>query len=267
MRILLVGAGGVGSAAVAIAARRDFFEAMVVADYDLAGPSGRSRAHAGDPRFVAAQVDASSAEAVAPLCREHRVTHVLNAVDPRFVMPIFDGAFAAGADYLDMAMSLSRPHPDAPYEQTGVKLGDEQFAEAARVGGGRAAGARRHRRRAGAVRRLRPVRRRPPLRRDRRDRRPRRREPGGRRLRLRAVVLHLDHHRGVPQPAGGLGDGPRLVHHRAVQRAGGLRLPGGHRPGRVRQRRARGGAARSRAGSTRRGSPSSTASATSSSTC
>ena len=36
---------------------------------------------------------------------------MLNAVDPRFVMPIFDGAFAAGADYLDMAMSLSQPAP------------------------------------------------------------------------------------------------------------------------------------------------------------
>ena len=54
----------------------------------------------------------------------------MNAVDPRFVMPVFDGAFAAGADYLDMAMSLSQPHPEAPYEQTGVKLGDEQFAVA-----------------------------------------------------------------------------------------------------------------------------------------
>jgi saccharopine dehydrogenase-like NADP-dependent oxidoreductase len=55
---------------------------------------------------------------------------VLNAVDPRFVMPVFEGALAAGADYLDMAMSLSRPHPDAPYHKTGVKLGDEQFAAA-----------------------------------------------------------------------------------------------------------------------------------------
>ncbi|WP_446930268.1 saccharopine dehydrogenase family protein, partial [Ralstonia sp. VS2407] len=45
-------------------------------------------------------------------------------------MPIFDGAFAAGADYLDMAMSLSRPHPDKPYELPGVKLGDDQFATA-----------------------------------------------------------------------------------------------------------------------------------------
>ncbi|MEH0843394.1 saccharopine dehydrogenase C-terminal domain-containing protein [Micromonospora sp. CPCC 205711] len=130
MRILLVGAGGVGSAAVAIAARRDFFQTMVVADYDL-GRAERAVDGQGD-RFVAAKVDASSADAVAALCREHRITHVLNAVDPRFVMPIFDGAFAAGADYLDMAMSLSHPHPARPYAETGVKLGDEQFAVADR---------------------------------------------------------------------------------------------------------------------------------------
>ncbi|MBY8872182.1 saccharopine dehydrogenase NADP-binding domain-containing protein [Micromonospora sp. PLK6-60] len=128
MRILLVGAGGVGSAAVAIAARRSFFDTMVVADYDLARAQRAVAGH-GD-RFVPAALDASSADAVAALCREHRITHVLNAVDPRFVMPIFDGAFAAGAHYLDMAMSLSRPHPERPYADPGVKLGDEQFAVA-----------------------------------------------------------------------------------------------------------------------------------------
>ena len=130
MRILVIGAGGVGSAVVAIAARRGFFEAMVVADYDPARAERAIAGHAGDRRFAAARVDASDAAAVEALVREHRSTHVLNAVDPRFVMPIFDGAFAAGADYLDMAMSLSRPHPERPHELTGVKLGDEQFAKA-----------------------------------------------------------------------------------------------------------------------------------------
>ncbi|MBA2640288.1 MAG: saccharopine dehydrogenase NADP-binding domain-containing protein [Nocardioidaceae bacterium] len=129
MRILVVGAGGVGSAFCAIASRRDFFEVVVVADRD-AERARRSVAAVGDDRFSAAQVDASSTESVAGLARQHRVTHVLNAVDPRFVMPIFDGAYAAGADYLDMAMSLSRPHPERPHEETGVKLGDEQFARA-----------------------------------------------------------------------------------------------------------------------------------------
>jgi saccharopine dehydrogenase (NAD+, L-lysine forming) len=127
MRILLVGAGGVGAAFAAIVARRAFYESVVIADYSAASAQ---RAAAYDDRFSAAQVDASSADSVAALCREHRITHVMNAVDPRFVMPIFEGAFAAGADYLDMAMSLSRPHPDAPYSKTGVKLGDEQFAVA-----------------------------------------------------------------------------------------------------------------------------------------
>jgi saccharopine dehydrogenase (NAD+, L-lysine forming) len=125
MRVLLVGAGGVGSAFTAIAARRDFFEQVVVTDYDL----GRAeKAAAADGRFVAAQVDASSADSVAALVREHRITHVMNAVDPRFVMPIFHGAYDGGADYLDMAMSLSEPHPEAPYSQVGVKLGDTQLA-------------------------------------------------------------------------------------------------------------------------------------------
>jgi saccharopine dehydrogenase-like NADP-dependent oxidoreductase len=45
-------------------------------------------------------------------------------------MPVFRGARAAGADYLDMAMSLSKRHPTEPFSQTGLKLGDEQFAEA-----------------------------------------------------------------------------------------------------------------------------------------
>ena len=131
MRILVVGAGGVGSAVAPIAARRDFYESIVVADYD-ADRARRVVDRVGDPRFSAARVDASDAGAVSELVRAHGITHVLNAVDPRFVMPIFEGAFAAGADYLDMAMSLSEPHPERPYEATGVKLGDAQFAVAER---------------------------------------------------------------------------------------------------------------------------------------
>jgi saccharopine dehydrogenase (NAD+, L-lysine-forming) len=129
MRILVIGAGGVGSAVVPIAARRSFFEHMVVADYD-AGRAERVVASIADPRFSAARIDASDAGAVEALIREHRISHVLNAVDPRFVMPIFDGTFAAGAHYLDMAMSLSHPHPEKPHELTGEKLGDAQFAVA-----------------------------------------------------------------------------------------------------------------------------------------
>jgi saccharopine dehydrogenase (NAD+, L-lysine-forming) len=57
MRVLAIGSGGVGTSAALIAARRDFFEAWVCADYD----SARARAvvdRVGDPRFTAAVVDA-----------------------------------------------------------------------------------------------------------------------------------------------------------------------------------------------------------------
>jgi saccharopine dehydrogenase-like NADP-dependent oxidoreductase len=132
VRILVVGSGGVGDAVARIAVERDFFDLLVVADYDAeraaATVAAASARRKGENRLVAAHVDASDAGAVAALARERGATHVLNAVDPRFVMPVFRGALAAGADYLDMAMSLSRRHPDEPYALPGVKLGDEQLA-------------------------------------------------------------------------------------------------------------------------------------------
>jgi saccharopine dehydrogenase (NAD+, L-lysine-forming) len=133
VRILVVGSGGVGAAVAPIAARRDFYDGIVFSDYD----EGRARSvvdryDGGRGRFVAARIDASDPSSVAAVAKEHGCDAILNAVDPRFVMSVFRGAFEAGATYVDMAMSLSRPHPDRPHEETGVKLGDEQFAEASR---------------------------------------------------------------------------------------------------------------------------------------
>src|ERR671939_303445 len=122
MRILVVGAGGVGTAIARITARRTFAD-LVIADYDL----GRAERAAGG-RYGAVQLDARDEAGVAELLRARRCDVLLNATDPRFVMPLFRAALQAGCHYLDMAMSLSRPHPDRPYEETGVKLGDEQFA-------------------------------------------------------------------------------------------------------------------------------------------
>lgn len=134
MRILLVGAGGVGSAITRIAARRDYFEHMVVSDYDLgraeAAAAAVATAEGVEPRFSSARIDAGDQTAVAGLLRDHRCDVLLNATDPRFVLPLFGAALEAGASYLDMAMSLSYPHPERPYELCGVKLGDDQFARA-----------------------------------------------------------------------------------------------------------------------------------------
>ncbi|ADB51713.1 saccharopine dehydrogenase family protein [Conexibacter woesei] len=130
MRILIVGTGGVGAAAAAIAQRRSFFSHMVLADVD------RARAQAvvdrlGEPdRFSAAEVDASDESALVALMRESRADASLNACDPRFNEPIFNAAHVARVTYLDMAMTLSKRHPQHPFSETGVMLGDVQFAAA-----------------------------------------------------------------------------------------------------------------------------------------
>ena len=125
MRVAVVGSGGVGSAAVRILARREFPTRVIVADYDLAKAEAAVAA-VGDPRFEAARIDASDQAALEELLAD--ADAVLGATDPRFTMPIFRAALATRTTYLDMAMSLSTPHPEQPYALPGVKLGDEQFA-------------------------------------------------------------------------------------------------------------------------------------------
>jgi saccharopine dehydrogenase (NAD+, L-lysine-forming) len=128
MRVLLVGAGGVGSAIAAVARRRSFIEQLFITDID---ESRAQRALAqGDPdRFRAARLDASDRDAIASFAREQRVDAIVNAVDPRFNPPIFAAAFDAGMTYIDMAMTLSEPHPERPYELPGVTLGQAQLAQ------------------------------------------------------------------------------------------------------------------------------------------
>jgi saccharopine dehydrogenase (NAD+, L-lysine forming) len=131
MRILVIGAGGVGAAAAAIARRRGFFECMVLADVSP------ERAQAAvdrldDGRFGAVALDARDRAAIVALAREERADAILNACDPWLNPPIFDAALEAGCTYLDMAMTLSQRHPERPFSEPGVKLGDEQFAAADR---------------------------------------------------------------------------------------------------------------------------------------
>ena len=129
MRILVVGTGGVGSAFARIARQRSFFEHCALADYDPARPGSVVDA-LDDGRFSPHAIDASSRGSVVAVIRETRADAVLNSVDPLFNVPIFDACFEAGVTYLDMAMTLSEPHPTKPFEETGVKLGDYQFERA-----------------------------------------------------------------------------------------------------------------------------------------
>jgi saccharopine dehydrogenase (NAD+, L-lysine-forming) len=128
MKVLVVGAGGVGAAFAAIAQRRQAFERVVLADVALERAQAVAQ-RLGEPgRFAAERVDASSQGDLVELIARVRPDAVLNACDPRFNEPIFGACYDARVTYLDMAMTLSHAHPERPYELTGEMLGDRQFA-------------------------------------------------------------------------------------------------------------------------------------------
>jgi saccharopine dehydrogenase (NAD+, L-lysine forming) len=127
MRVLVVGSGGVGAAFAAIAQRRPAFTQVVMADVALERAQAVA-ARLGEPdRFGAERVDASSEADLVELIGRVKPDAVLNACDPRFNEPIFDAAFSARVTYLDMAMTLSRPHPERPHELPGTMLGEYQL--------------------------------------------------------------------------------------------------------------------------------------------
>lgn len=130
MRVLLIGVGGVGEAIAALARPRPWLKQMVLADYNPARARQVSAKLGSPKRFPVAEIDAGDRQAVAALAKKYRADLIMNAVDPVFNEAIFQAAFQAGAHYMDMAMSLSKPHPTQPFEKTGVKLGDYQFERA-----------------------------------------------------------------------------------------------------------------------------------------
>jgi saccharopine dehydrogenase (NAD+, L-lysine forming) len=129
MRVLVVGAGGVGAAFAAIAQRRPAFDRVVLADVALERAQAAATRLGEPDRFSAERVDASSRPELVELLARVRPDAVLNACDPRFNEPIFGACFEAKVTYLDMAMTLSHPHPERPYELPGEKLGDLQLAQ------------------------------------------------------------------------------------------------------------------------------------------
>jgi saccharopine dehydrogenase-like NADP-dependent oxidoreductase len=126
MNILVVGAGGVGEAIAAISKGREFVKRMVLCDVN-AGRAQSVARRMDDDRFVGIGLDASDKDAIVAAAGRFDVQAIVNACDPRFNEAIFDAAFEARVTYLDMAMTLSKPHPDKPYEETGVPLGKYQF--------------------------------------------------------------------------------------------------------------------------------------------
>ncbi len=131
MKVLLVGVGGVGEAIAMIARERPWVQQIVLSDYNLERAKEVQRKLNEPDRFPVEQVDASDQKAVEALARKYGVDLIMNAVDPVFNEAIFDAAFEVGVKYMDMAMTLSKPHPTDPFNKPGIKLGDYQFERAA----------------------------------------------------------------------------------------------------------------------------------------
>jgi len=130
MKVLLIGTGGVGEAIAAFAKERPWVEKLVLSDYNLERVK-EVQAKLGDAnRFPGEWVDAGQQHLIEELAKKHKVDLIMNACDPSFNVPIFDAAYNYGCTYMDMAMTLSEPHPEKPYETCGVKLGDYQFERA-----------------------------------------------------------------------------------------------------------------------------------------
>jgi saccharopine dehydrogenase-like NADP-dependent oxidoreductase len=132
MKILLVGVGGVGEAIAMIANTHSWVKQIVLADYNLERAKEVQLKLNDNKRFPAEKVDAKQKEQIEALAKKYGVDLIMNACDPSFNIPIFEAAFSYGCNYMDMAMTLSEPHPTDPFNKSGVKLGDYQFERAKR---------------------------------------------------------------------------------------------------------------------------------------
>lgn len=127
MKVLLVGVGGVGEAMAMIAKPHSWVEQIVLADYNLSRAKEVQAKLDDERRFPVEKVDASYQEQIEALAKKYKVDLIMNACDPIFNKPIFEAAYNYGCTYMDMAMTLSEPHPTDPFNQCGIKLGDYQF--------------------------------------------------------------------------------------------------------------------------------------------
>jgi len=127
MRVLLIGVGGVGEAIVTIAKPRLWIDQVVLADYNLNRAKEVQAKLRDGKRFPVEYVDASEQKMIETLAKKYHVDLIMNACDPIFNVPIFEAAYNTGINYMDMAMTLSKPHSEEPFMKTDIKLGDYQF--------------------------------------------------------------------------------------------------------------------------------------------
>ncbi|MDD4122001.1 MAG: saccharopine dehydrogenase NADP-binding domain-containing protein [Eubacteriales bacterium] len=130
MKLLIIGAGGVGTSAAMIIKRAgkegEWAEKVVISDYNLERAE-EVAALCGKDRLYSDKINAKDRANIKEVIKRHGITFVMNAVEPDFNENIFDTCLETGVGYLDCAMTLSTRHPDKPYKLPYIKLGDYQF--------------------------------------------------------------------------------------------------------------------------------------------
>ena len=131
MKILIIGAGGVGTSMATVIKRMgkeiDWAEKVVLADYNFDRAKEVADKICGGGIFVAEKVNARDSANIEEIIKKHEIDMTMNAVEPEFNECIFDTCLKTGSMYMDAAMTLSTPDPDKPFEKANIKLGDYQF--------------------------------------------------------------------------------------------------------------------------------------------
>ena len=119
MKVLVLGAGAVGTVSALRFARRPIFRQVVIAD----AVSGRAQALAdriNDPRVRALTLDAAREDQIVQAIRETGTTLVLNAALPATNLVVMRACLEADADYIDLASGGT--------EADGIPKLEDQFA-------------------------------------------------------------------------------------------------------------------------------------------
>ncbi len=119
MKVLLIGVGGVGEAIAKVTHDRPWLEKMVLADYNLERAKNVQISVGTADKFPVEQIDARDIRQTVQIARKHGINLIMNAVSNFYNDTIFDAAYEAGCDYLDMAMS-----------DDGANMGSHQWNQA-----------------------------------------------------------------------------------------------------------------------------------------
>lgn len=104
MKVLLIGTGGVGEGIAITASTRPWLETMVLSDYNLERAREVQRKIGDVQKFPVEKLDARKKEDIIALVKKYHIDLIMVAVSCNFNNKIFDAAYEAGCNYMDMAL-------------------------------------------------------------------------------------------------------------------------------------------------------------------